>query len=149
MHTSIALIGPGAIALIVLIYAIWGVSLYVFSDSVRRPKRDFTGVIEGRWFYVVPQGLFFVIFLAGQFPQLTIALPWLGYVQIALVPLALAQQIAYLLRVVFPTSKRLEARLRAEEEELAHEYGVESADEGLDGEPFVEPAHDKEDETRS
>lgn len=146
MGAAVKVMGPGLIVLIVLLVAIWAVSLFVFSDSIRRKRTDYAGVREGRWFYALPQGFFFVVFLAGQFPSLLTAFPWWGYVQIALVPLALVQQIAYLLRVVFPTSRRLEARLLAEEDELAHEYGVESASEGLDGEPFVEPTHEQEDD---
>lgn len=149
MHVDLSIFGPGAIALAVLFYAIWGMSFYVFEDSVRRPSLDYTGVWEGRWFYAAFQGVFFAVFLLAQFPFALSAVPWLGTLQVALIPFALAQQIAYLLRVVFPTRKRLEARAQAREAELAREYGVESATEGLDGEPFAEPTHEREDGSSS
>lgn len=136
MHSAIDVIGPGAVVFIVMIFAVGLLSLYVFADSVRRRGYDYTGVGEGRWFYALPQGLYFAVFVLSQLPLVAQVLPWVGYAQVIGAPMALIQQVAYLLRVVFPTRKRLDVRLAAKEAALAHEYGVESADEGLDGEPF-------------
>lgn len=136
MHSAVDVIGPGAAAFIVALFAVAMLSLYVFADSVRRRDYDYTGVGEGRWFYALPQGLYLVAFVLSQLPLTAQALPWVGYVQIIGAPIALIQQIAYLLRVVFPTRKRLAARVQAEEAALADAYGVTSASEGLDGEPF-------------
>jgi hypothetical protein len=144
MHGSIDIIGPGAIVVLVLFFAIWGTSLYVAIDSLRRPPVDYTGVREGRWFYAAPQGLYFIAFGLMQLPFVSGAVPWLGQgVVIALVPV-LAQQIAYLLRVVFPTRARLEARREAKDRALADEFGVAYDDVGLDGEPDSGTQHDSD-----
>jgi hypothetical protein len=82
-------------------------------DSLRRRSTDYAGVIEGRWFYAIPQAVFFALFIASRFQVFLTLAPWLAYTMLA-VPLVLAQQMAYLLRVVFPTRKRLELRLDAE-----------------------------------
>lgn len=112
LHT-VKLVGPGLIAFVAVGVLIWVASAYVALDAVRRLKTDYAGVIEGRWFYAIPQGAFFVAFLAWQIPWVETNLPWVGWMVVA-VPFALAQQMAYLLRVVFPTAKRLEKRLEAE-----------------------------------
>lgn len=147
MHSAVDVIGPGAAAFIVMMFAIGLLSLYVFADSVRRRGYDYAGVGEGRWFYALPQGLYFAVFVLSQLPVVAQVLPWVGYAQVIGAPIALIQQIAYLLRVVFPTRKRLDARLAAKEAALANEYGVESASDGLDGEPFR--AHEEEDSKSS
>jgi hypothetical protein len=110
---TIQMVGPGLIALIALAVLIWAFSGYVTFDSFRRRKTDYAGVIEGRWFYTVPQALFFIVFVAWQVPWVQTNASWIGNLLIA-IPFILAQQMAYLLRVVYPTSKRLEKRLDAE-----------------------------------
>jgi hypothetical protein len=112
-HGRIDLIGPGAVVLLVLFFAIWLASLYVLVDGVRRKQHDFTGVREGRWFYVIPESLYFVVFALAQIAPLSAAAPWVGYAQVLAAPFALAHQVAYLLRVVFPTPARLAARAQA------------------------------------
>jgi hypothetical protein len=143
VHSAVDVVSPGAAAFIVMMLAVGLLSLYVFADSVRRRGYDYTGVGEGRWFYALPQGLYFVVFVLSQLPLVAQVLPWVGYAQVIGAPIALIQQIAYLLRVVFPTRKRLDARFAAKEAALAHEFGVESASDGLDGEPFR--AHEEKD----
>ena len=133
MHATISVIGPGAVVLLVLLFAVWGLSLYVVVDSLRRGPIDYTGVREGRWFYAVPQGLYFLVFGLDQIPAVSKAIPALGIVYVvALIPV-MAHQVAYLLRVVFPTRARIEARIEAKDRALAEEYGVEYDGVGLDG----------------
>jgi hypothetical protein len=129
VHNAIDVIGPGAIAFIVVLFAIGFLSLYVLTDSLRRPAHDYTGVREGRWFYAVLQGVHFVAFVLAQLPLVAEAVPWVGYIQIVGAPMVLSQQVAYLLRVVFPTQKRLEARAQAKEAALTGAYGAAPAHE--------------------
>jgi len=111
--STIKLVGPGLLALVALAVLIWAFSAYVAFNALQRRGTDFAGVPEGRWFYAVPQCAFFVVFLAWQVPWIQANAPWIGNMLIV-IPLILAQQMAYLLRVVYPTSKRLEKRLDAE-----------------------------------
>jgi hypothetical protein len=147
MTATIKLVGPGLLTLIGLALLIWLVSGFVTIDALRRPRTDYAGVLEGRWFYALPQAVFFVVFIAWQVPWVPANAPWVGDLLIA-IPLILAQQMAYLLRVVFPTSKRLEKRLDAEcalleepDEEQAQETTAEpGAIEPREAEPdAIEP----------
>ena len=113
MTATVQLVGPGLIALIALAILIWAASGYVAVDALRRRRTDYAGVIEGRWVYAVPQGVFFIVFILWQIPWIPANAPWIGNLLLA-IPLVLAEQMAYLLRVVYPTSKRLEKRLDAE-----------------------------------
>ena len=110
---TVRLVGPGLLALVALAVLIWAFSGFVTFDSLRRRRTDYAGVFEGRWFYAIPQALFFVVFVAWQVPWIQTNAPWIGNLLIA-IPFVLAQQMAFLLRVVYPTSKRLEKRLDAE-----------------------------------
>ena len=145
MHAeTISIIGPGAIVLLVLYFAVWGLSLYVAVDSLRRGPIDYTRVSEGRWFYTVPQGLYFIAFGLDQIPALSTAVPALGIsLVVALIPV-MVHQVAYLLRVVFPTRARLDARLEAKDRALAEEFGVDYDGVGLDGEPDESAPRDPE-----
>jgi len=104
---------PVLLGLLVVTLCVLAFSAYVAVDSLRRRPTDYAGVIEGRWFYAVPQTVFFALFLGSRFASVVKVAPWLAYAILA-VPLILAQQMAYLLRVVFPTKRRLELRLDAE-----------------------------------
>jgi hypothetical protein len=104
---------PVLLGLLMITLLVLAFSGYVAVDSMRRRPSDYAGVGEGRWFYAVPQAVFFALFIGSRFAVLVSAMPWLAYAILA-VPLILAQQMAYLLRVVFPTKKRLELRLDAE-----------------------------------
>jgi hypothetical protein len=153
MTSTVTLLGPGLIALIALAVLIWAMSAYVTIDSLRRRRTDYAGVGEGRWFYAVPQLLFFIAFFLWQIPFIQQRVPWIGSLLIA-IPLILAQQIGYLLRVVFPTAKRLEKRLAAEdaagyhdeveEDEVADELDEELEEDDEGG--FLDPDPDAEDE---
>jgi TRAP-type C4-dicarboxylate transport system permease small subunit len=140
MAGTVKLVGTGLLVLIALAVLIWAASAYVSIDSLRRRRTDYAGVPEGRWFYAVPQVLFFFVFFAWQVPFVQQKVPWIGTLVLA-VPLVLAQQMAYLLRVVFPTAKRLEKRLEAEREAGL----LEPPDEPLD-EPEPEADGTEDDE---
>jgi len=128
---TIKLVGPGLLAMVALAVLIWAASAYVAFDALQRRGTDFAGVPEGRWFYALPQCVFFTVFVAWQIPWIQTNTPWIGNLLI-IIPLILAQQMAYLLRVVFPTRNRLEKRLDAECA-LMREPGEES-------EPSEKPA---------
>jgi hypothetical protein len=113
MTATVQLVGPGLIALVALAVLIWVFSGFVAVDAVRRRRTDYAGVLEGRWFYTLPQTVFFATFIAWQIPWVQDHAAWIGNLLLA-IPFVLAQQMAYLLRVVYPTSKRLEKRLDAE-----------------------------------
>ncbi|HEY5432986.1 MAG TPA: hypothetical protein VIL06_06230 [Coriobacteriia bacterium] len=109
---KIALIGPGMIVMVVLYVLAAVAAAFLILDASRRTALDFTGVWEGRWAYIVPQAFYFVVYVMAQVPFLTKLAPW-SVAYALLGPLAVAQQFAYLLRVVFPTHGRLETRLEA------------------------------------
>ncbi|HEY5506643.1 MAG TPA: hypothetical protein VIK83_04040 [Coriobacteriia bacterium] len=113
MAAPIDLNTPVLLGLLMITLLVLAFSGYVAVDSMRRRPSDYAGVGEGRWFYAVPQAVFFALFIGSRFAALVKVAPWLAFAILA-VPLILAQQMAYLLRVVFPTKKRLELRLDAE-----------------------------------
>jgi hypothetical protein len=117
---TVQLGGAGLFALIALSVLIWASSAYVAYDALRRRRTDYAGVLEGRWFYALPQMVFFVGFVAWWIPWVQTNAAWISNMLYAL-PIALAQQMAFLLRVVYPTGKRLERRLDAECELLRDE----------------------------
>lgn len=113
MHAGYDIIGPGALIFMAVLVAVWGGSLYVTVDALRRPAVDYTGVREGRWPYAAPAGLYALLFAADQVPWVAEHVPALGTAWlVALVPVV-ALIVAYLLRVVFPTRARLDARAAA------------------------------------
>jgi hypothetical protein len=113
MLATVSLTDPIQLAITALGVLIWAFAGFVAFNSLQRRGTDYAGVFEGRWFYAVPQAAFVVAFVVWQIPLLSDKLSWMRYFYVAL-PVVLAQQMGYLLRVVFPTSKRLEKRLDAE-----------------------------------
>ena len=113
MHSGIDVISPGAIAIVAGFVIAWVCSLAIVIDALRRKAWDFTGVGEGRWPYIAVAGAYALVFLAVQVPAISQAAPWLGTVQVLGTPVLAVTGVAYLLRVVFPTPARLEARSRA------------------------------------
>ena len=113
MIVTVSLNDPIRVAIIALGILIWAFAAFVAFNSLQRRNTDYAGVLEGRWFYAVPQATFVVAFIVWQIPLVSERLPWMHNFYVVL-PVILAQQMGYLLRVVFPTSKRLEKRLDAE-----------------------------------
>lgn len=113
MGVSIGLIGPGMMVIVALTLADAAAAVYLVHNAWVRPDSDFAGVPEGRWSYIAPQALYAIIYVIAQIPFLARAMPWAHGYALA-VPFVLAQQVAYLLRVVYPTHGRLEARLQAQ-----------------------------------
>ena len=115
-------------ALIALVLVDACAAAYIVLDAWRRPATDYAGVPEGRWSYIVPQALYVAVYVVAQVPFLTALAPWSNaYALVA--PLVLALQIAYLLRVAFPTHGRLEARLEARFVALADAVSTDPDDE--------------------
>jgi hypothetical protein len=118
MGANIGLIGPGMIVLVVLVLLDALAAAFLVLDAWRRPATDYAGVPEGRWFYIVPQGLYAIVYVIAQVPFLVALMPWANlYAMVSLI--VAAQQLAYLLRVAFPTHGRLEARLEARFQAIA------------------------------
>jgi hypothetical protein len=146
MTATVQMVGPGLIALVVLAVLIWGFSGFVAVDALRRRRTDYAGVIEGRWFYAAPQAVFFIVFILWQIPWIPVNAPWIGNLLLA-IPLILAQQMGYLLRVVYPTSKRLEKRLDAECALLRDQVDPAAAprrSRGVDAGEFFDPENPDE-----
>lgn len=104
--------GPGLFALVIVLLLDVIAAAFLVANALHRPASDYAGVPEGRWFYVVPQAFYVLIYVVAQLPFLTKLVPWAG-VYALVAPLVLVQQFAYMLRVVFPTHGRLQARLHA------------------------------------
>lgn len=92
--------GPVWFFLTVLILGTVALALFVFFDSFR-PKRaeQAASLREPLWTYTAGQGVFLAALLVAQVAR---GYSWVSAVPAVLMLLALAQGIAYLLRVVFP-----------------------------------------------
>ena len=133
MGANIGLIGPGMMVLIALVLVDACAAAYIVLDGWRRPATDYAGVPEGRWFYIVPLAAYVAVYVIAQVPFLTALAPWSNaYALIA--PFVLVLQIAYLLRVAFPTHGRLEARLEARFVALADAVSIAPTDDTHDHE---------------
>jgi hypothetical protein len=120
----IGLVGPGMYLLVLLVLLDALAAAFLVLDAMRRPATDYAGVVEGRWAYIVPQALYAALYAVAQVPSLSSLMPWANSYPLLTVPIV-AQQLAYLLRVVFPTHGRLEARLEARFRALAEAAGIE------------------------
>ncbi|HEY5468009.1 MAG TPA: hypothetical protein VIK85_02790 [Coriobacteriia bacterium] len=125
MIATVSLNDPIRLAIVALGILIWAFAGFVAFNSLQRRNTDYAGVFEGRWFYAVPQAAFVVAFIVWQIPLISERLPWMHNFYVVL-PVILAQQMGYLLRVVFPTSKRLEKRLDAECAAIRHSEAEEA-----------------------
>lgn len=95
MHGDLVLGGPVYWIAIVFLWSVGLASLWAAIDPLRQRRAPgFEGRPESRWFYAVPQGLYFLVFVAAQFGVVASAVVLLSL-------LVLAQQIAYLLRIVY------------------------------------------------
>jgi len=104
---TLTLAGPVYWLFLGLTALIIGLAVYVLIDLVRVKHRAFQGTAAVRLLWAVPQIVFLVFALLAFTPGIvnsTIG----GAVAALLIPV-LATQVAYLLRVVFPSPARLEA----------------------------------------
>jgi hypothetical protein len=75
-------------------------AIFVVVDSLRTKRRARLAELpEPRWLYLGFQAVFLAFALFGWVPPLP---RWVAVIPVAMTPLALAEQVAYLLRVVFP-----------------------------------------------
>ena len=113
--------------LVALVFVDALAAAYMVLDAWRRPPIDYAGMPEGRWAYIVPLVVYVALYVIAQIPALTSLMPWANiYALLTLFVVAL--QTAYLLRVVFPTHGRLEARLDARFAALAAAACIEPDD---------------------
>ena len=105
MHGDMRIAGWFPTAIIVLAALIFLGSLAVFVDSIRRPKSHFGKL--GRWPYTLVTGAFLTLSILGVL--LPAGLTYTAALGIGVLVLPVLT-IVYLLRVVFPTRKRLETR---------------------------------------
>lgn len=104
MPASTSGFGFGMWFLAILGFVLLAGAVAIVVDSIRRPRTAFG--LTGRWPWIVVQSAFFGVTLFGMFvtPGQTLSAA-MGVLTLV----ALVQQIAYLLRVVFPSPKRLAA----------------------------------------
>ena len=105
MHDDIGMSGWFPFALIALAALIFLGALAVFVDSIRRPKSHFGKL--GRWPYMLLTGAFLALSALGMILPTDLAYTSALGIGILAIPVL---AVVYLLRVVFPTGKRLEAR---------------------------------------
>ena len=75
-------------------------AVFVCIDSLRPKRRARMAELpEPGWIYTGLQAIFLVFALFGWIPPLP---RWVAVIPVAMTPFALAEQVAYLLRVVFP-----------------------------------------------
>jgi hypothetical protein len=75
-------------------------AVFVVIDSLRSKRRARVEALpEPAWVYPAFQGVFLAFALFGWVPPLP---RWVAVIPVAMTPFALAEQVAYLLRVVFP-----------------------------------------------
>jgi hypothetical protein len=75
-------------------------ALFVVVDSLRPKRRARLAELpEPRWIYLGFQAVFLVFALFGWVPPLP---RWVAVIPVAMTPFALAEQVTYLLRVVYP-----------------------------------------------
>jgi hypothetical protein len=110
MGDSIQVVGVGAILIAALYLVVWGSAVGVAIDALRRPAADFVGVAEGRYLYAVVEGVYAAIFAALQMPVVAAAFSFLAQWLAVGTLTAVVLIFVYLLRVVYPSPKRLAAR---------------------------------------
>jgi len=106
VHGDLDFGGPVLWGLLVVFYGVGLASLALMLDSLRaRRARALVAGRLGAWVWRVPQAAFFVLFVLTNLPyELGV-----GPLFFAALPFAFGQQIAYLLRVVYPSPARLAA----------------------------------------
>jgi hypothetical protein len=88
-------------------------AVFVVADCLR-PKRAarLAALPEPRWIYLGFQAAFLTFALFGWVPPLP---RWVAVIPVVMTPFALAEQVAYLLRVVFPKASPAPADEPAED----------------------------------
>jgi hypothetical protein len=99
MHGGTTLGGPVWLFLVTVLLLAVGGAVFVVVDSLR-PRRAprFDNVWESNWFYMIPQAVYLGLVATAQLAPI-------GPIAVAVTlatPLALVQQFAYLLRIVYP-----------------------------------------------
>lgn len=102
---NLTLAGPVYWLFLGLTALIIGLAVYVLVDLVRLKHREFQGSAGTRVLWAVPQIVLLVFVLMAFTPGIVNAT--IGGIVVALLLPVLAIQIAYLLRVVFPSPSRL------------------------------------------
>ena len=110
MHDNIGMVGWFPFALIALAVLVLMGSLAVLIDSIRRPASHFGAL--GRWPYAVLSGVFLLSSAVGFVWPNDAVNTGLGVG----IPVVVVMLFVYLLRVVFPTAARREARTKLAEE---------------------------------
>ena len=112
MHGDLVFRGWFVTLMYVVVVLLWLGAVAVIVDCLRRPSSEFGALGRGPW--VVLQSVFVVVSTFGFAASLlgfSKALPPAFAAALgALMILAAIQQVAYLLRVVFPSPARLSAR---------------------------------------
>jgi len=111
---NLTLAGPVYWLFLGLTALIMGLAVFVLVDLVRLKHRPFQGSALTRLLWAVPQIVFLVFVLMAFTPGIVNST--IGGIVAALLLPVLAVQIAYLLRVVFPSPSRLAAHAGASAE---------------------------------
>lgn len=101
MHGQVVLAGPVFIFAMLAMGLTAGLAAYVAIDSLRRGPGAFSRLPEPQWLYTVPQLAYAALFALAFVPAVTKVV---GLPLVLTTPIAFAEQVAYLLRVVFPKS---------------------------------------------
>lgn len=108
MHGEIGLGGPLFWVLTAFVYAVGALALFVTGDPFRSRRqaafrRDIT-----RWLWAVPQAVYLLLFLWANLRGFDSMIG--ATIFVVATPVAFIAQIAYLLRVVYPSPARLAER---------------------------------------
>jgi hypothetical protein len=99
VHGKLVLAGPVFIFVLVALALTASLAVYVVVDSLRRGPGAFSRIPEPQWLYTVPQLAYAALFVLSLVPVVTSAV---GLALVIATPFVFAEQVAYLLRVVFP-----------------------------------------------
>ncbi|PKQ30245.1 MAG: hypothetical protein CVT60_01195 [Actinobacteria bacterium HGW-Actinobacteria-10] len=107
MHGEIGLGGPLFWVLTAFMYGVGALALFVAIDAHRPKRRVAFGASALKWLWSLPQAVYFVLFAwANVFGFQSNAA---ATIFVMATPAAFVAQIAYLLRVVYPSPARVAA----------------------------------------
>lgn len=106
MHGDIRLGGVLWVFLMVVLVIAVALALFVAVDSVRRGRNGSPAFAQRMLKFGILQIAFFALLALAQFRVLS---PWLPALTALAAPLALAQGVSYLLRVVYPRPSAADA----------------------------------------